>query len=353
MNVTYKFLKLAFYSWSQEVWYACTQEMWLLWLCVTLTAPNTPQWGSPPRSTSTSWGVSPTCTPPTLVTPPWVLTAPCAQGICLAGAVEPWGHNDFLFHALSPISYLLILFFLLFYNFQGNFKSICATPCCHWVQKSFFCSALLPLHSEDVRPTHCMHTYIIYCPPSVLPADVGQTIWHGKQRPCEQDHVWWHNLPFPSEQYICLKIQWLCNNKCQQCAIFTDIYCFTVCLELNWIIHAWIVCSSCVAAFWIISETFWKYIKAFLRRQRIWILNVNIWINQSKVGVFYPEQKTSPHFYLNQNMQLKMLPLNWNRKLNILWFQQLRGLLLWLTIVFISRWECISTGLFWPTAVFS
>lgn len=118
MNVTYKFLKLTFYSWSQEVCYACTQEMWLLWLCVTLTAPNTPQWGSPPRSTSTSWGVSPTCTPPTLVTPPWVLTAPCAQGICLAGAVEPWGHNDFLFHALSPISYLLILFFYYFIIFK-------------------------------------------------------------------------------------------------------------------------------------------------------------------------------------------------------------------------------------------
>jgi len=73
-----------------------------------------------------------------------------------------------------------------------------------------------------------VHTRIIYSHISVVSAIVVQAICHGNHGPCEHNRAWWHNLSFPSEQYKCLRIQWLCNSKCWQCAFFLcDIYCFT------------------------------------------------------------------------------------------------------------------------------
>lgn len=69
--------------------------------------------------------------------------------------------------------------------------------------------------------------------------------------------------------------------------------------------------------------------------------------------LFYSEQKASSDFNQNQNLQLKMWYLNWIQKLNSLWFQWLRGLLLWLTIVLIFHWECICTSLLWLSAIIS
>lgn len=107
---------------SSDLRYACTQsEKWLLPLHITLTAPNTPQWGSPPRSTSTSWGVGPPALPPHSH-PLWVLSAsptPVPRESAWEGAVEPRCHTGVLFplHALR-YKYFTLIFFWFSSKFQ-------------------------------------------------------------------------------------------------------------------------------------------------------------------------------------------------------------------------------------------
>lgn len=83
---------------------------------ITLTAPKTPQWESPP---STSWVVGPPALHPH-GHPLWVLSASPSlvpRESAWEGAVEPRGHTGALFplHAFSPnIQILYTSFFLIF-----------------------------------------------------------------------------------------------------------------------------------------------------------------------------------------------------------------------------------------------